>query len=315
MNPHLEALHAYPFERLARLKADITPPARLTHIAMSIGEPQHTPPAFLLEALRRHLDRLGSYPATAGLPELRAACAGWLTRRYGLSAGSVDADTMVLPVNGTREALFAFVQAAVDGARAPLVAMPNPFYQIYEGAALLAGARPFLLDTTEANDYLPELAAVPAAVWRRCQVLFLCSPGNPTGAVLPLSLLQQALSLADRYDFLIAADECYADIYLEEDAPPAGLLQAAQAAGRARFERCVVFHSLSKRFTRELFARENLTVLPGSYLGRTGVAGNPGAGRVRISLVPEVARCVEAAQRLREFLQTHWLAPGAGTSA
>src|SRR5256886_15791968 len=166
MNPRLEALHAYPFERLARLKAGITAPSQLEPIAMSIGEPQHTPPAFLLEALRRHLDRLGSYPATAGLPELRAACAGWLTPRYGLRAGSVDADTMVLPVNGTREALFAFVQAAVDGARAPLVAMPNPFYQIYEGAALLAGARPFLLDTTDANDYLPDLAAVPAAVWR-----------------------------------------------------------------------------------------------------------------------------------------------------
>ena len=370
MNPRLEALHAYPFERLARLKAGITAPSQLEPIAMSIGEPQHTPPAFLLEALRRHLDRLGSYPATAGLPELRAACAGWLTRRYGLSAGSVDADTMVLPVNGTREALFAFVQAAVDGARAPLVAMPNPFYQIYEGAALLAGARPFLLDTTDANDYLPDLAAVPAAVWRRCQVLFLCSPGNPTGAVLPLSLLQQALSLADRYDFLIAADECYADIYLEEDAPPAGLLQAAQAAGRARFERCVVFHSLSKRSSvpglrsgfvagdpaimarlllyrtyhgsampvptqlasaaawqddahaasnrrlyQEKFARANLTVLPGSYLGRAGAAGNPGAGRVRISLVPDVAQCLEAAQRLCEFLQAHWMAPGAGTPA
>jgi N-succinyldiaminopimelate aminotransferase len=408
MNPRLEALHAYPFERLARLKAGITAPAQLAPIAMSIGEPQHTPPAFLLEELRRHVDRLGSYPATAGLPELRAACAGWLTRRYGLTAGSVNADTMVLPVNGTREGLFAFVQAAVDGARAPLIAMPNPFYQIYEGAALLAGARPYLLDTTDANDYLPDLAAVPAAVWRRCQVLFLCTPGNPTGAVLPRSLLQQALSLADRYDFLIASDECYADIYLDEHDPPPGLLQAAQAAGRARFERCVVFHSLSKRssvpglrsgfvagdpaimarlllyrtyhgsampvptqlasvvawqddahaaanrrlyqekfarvlplltpllklarpagafylwphvggdderFTRELFARENLTVLPGSYLGRTGAAGNPGAGRVRISLVPEVAQCVEAAQRLREFLQAHWQAADARTPA
>ncbi|HXN80318.1 MAG TPA: aminotransferase class I/II-fold pyridoxal phosphate-dependent enzyme, partial [Steroidobacteraceae bacterium] len=145
MNPHLEALHAYPFERLARLKANLIPPAQLTHIAMSIGEPQHTPPAFVLEVLRRHLDRLGSYPATAGLPELRAACAGWLTRRYGLPAGSVNPATMVLPVNGTREGLFAFVQAAVDVSRDPLVLMPNPFYQIYEGAALLAGAEPYYL--------------------------------------------------------------------------------------------------------------------------------------------------------------------------
>src|SRR5580692_9533851 len=191
MNPRLEALHAYPFERLAALKSGVTPPPQLKHIAMSIGEPQHAPPEFVLETLRRSLAELGSYPSTLGLPELRAACAAWLTRRYGLKDGSVDPDTMVLPVNGTREALFAFVQAAVDGARAPLIAMPNPFYQIYEGAALLAGARPFLLDTTDANDYLPDLAAVPAAVWRRCQVLFLCTPGNPTGAVLPLALLQQ----------------------------------------------------------------------------------------------------------------------------
>ena len=406
MNPRLAALHAYPFERLARLKVNLTPPAQLTHIAMSIGEPQHTPPAFVLEVLRRHLDRLGSYPATAGLPELRAACAGWLTRRYGLLASSVNPETMVLPVNGTREGLFAFVQAAVDGARAPLVAMPNPFYQIYEGAALLAGAQPYFLDTTAANGYQPDLSAVPVQVWKRCQVLFLCSPGNPTGAVLPLSLLQQALSLADRYDFLIASDECYADIYLDERAPPPGLLQAAQASGRERFERCVVFHSLSKRssvpglrsgfvagdpavmarlllyrtyhgsampvptqlasvaaweddahaaanrrvyqekfarvlpilrpvmdvtqpaggfylwpevggdderFTRELFVRANLTVLPGSYLGRSAAAGNPGAGRVRISLVPGVAQCVEAAQRIREFLLTAWTPPGAGT--
>ena len=408
MNPHLDALHAYPFERLARLKANLTAPARLAHIAMSIGEPQHTPPAFVLEVLRRHLDRLGSYPATAGLPELRAACAGWLRRRYGLPASSVNADTMVLPVNGTREGLFAFVQAAVDGRRDPLVVMPNPFYQIYEGAALLAGAQPYFLDTTAANGYQPDLSAVPVQVWKRCQVLFLCSPGNPTGAVLPRSLLQQALSLADRYDFLIASDECYADIYLDERAPPPGLLQAAQASGRERFERCVVFHSLSKRssvpglrsgfvagdaaimarlllyrtyhgsampvptqlasvaaweddahaaanrrvyqekfarvlpvlrpmmdvtqpagafylwpdvggdderFTRELFARANLTVLPGSYLGRSGAAGNPGAGRVRISLVPAAEQCVEAATRIREFLQTSWAPRGAGTPA
>jgi len=406
MNPHLDALHAYPFERLARLKANLSAPAELTHIAMSIGEPQHTPPAFVLEVLRRHLDRLGSYPATAGLPELRAACAGWLTRRYGLPAGSVHADTMVLPVNGTREGLFAFVQAAVDGARAPLVAMPNPFYQIYEGAALLAGAQPYFIDTTAANGYQPDLSAVPMQVWKRCQALFLCSPGNPTGAVLPPGLLRQALDLADRYDFVVAADECYADIYLDERAPPPGLLQAAQASGRERFDRCVVFHSLSKRssvpglrsgfvagdpaimarfllyrtyhgsampvptqlasvaaweddahaaanrrvyqekfarvlpilrpvmdvtqpagafylwpdvggdderFTRELFVRANLTVLPGSYLGRTGAAGNPGAGRVRISLVPAAEQCVEAATRIREFLQTSW-APQSASS-
>ena len=250
MNPRLERLHAYPFERLARLKAGAVPPAGLPHIAMSIGEPQHEAPAFVLETLRGALDKLGSYPATAGLPEFRGACARWLERRFGLPAGRVDADSMVLPVNGTREALFAFVQAVVDDRRsggAPLVLMPNPFYQIYEGAALLAGAEPYMLNTTAANGYTPDLEAVPESVWRRCQVLFLCSPGNPTGAVLSLEYLRRALELADRYDFVIAADECYTEIYLDESAPPPGLLQACVAAGHDRFERCVVFHSLSKR--------------------------------------------------------------------
>ena len=247
MNPRLDRLHAYPFERLAKLKAGASPPAELPHIGMSIGEPQHSPPDFVLEALRANLDKLGSYPATAGLPELRAACARWLERRFGLGDGRVDANTMVLPVNGTREALFAFVQAVVDERAAPLVLMPNPFYQIYEGAALLAGAEPYMLDTTAATSYTPDLDAVPEALWRRCQVLFLCSPGNPTGTVLPLAYLRRALTLSDRYGFVIAADECYSEIYLDEGAPPPGLLQACIAAGNDRFERCVVFHSLSKR--------------------------------------------------------------------
>jgi N-succinyldiaminopimelate aminotransferase len=309
----------------------------------------------------------------------------------------------VLPVNGTREALFAFAQAVVDDRRGePLVLMPNPFYQIYEGAALLAGAEPYMLNTTAATAYTPDLDAVPEAVWRRCQVLFLCSPGNPTGTVLSLDYLRRALELADRHDFVIAADECYTEIFLDESSPPPGLLQAALAAGHARFERCMVFHSLSKRssvpglrsgfvagdpdivkrfllyrtyhgsamavptqlasvaawqedthaaenrrlyqekfervlpilapvmkvekpagafylwpdvggddekFTRELFARKNITVLPGSYLARAsggggaGAGENPGAGRVRISLVPPVAQCVEAAERIRAFMR------------
>ena len=396
MNPRLDRLHEYPFERLARLKASVTPPAELAHIAMSIGEPQHTPPSFVLETLRRHLDRLGSYPATAGLPELRGACARWLERRFTLPAQSVNADTMVLPVNGTREALFAFVQAVVDDRHEPLVLMPNPFYQIYEGAALLAGAQPYLLDTTAATLYTPDLEAVPEPVWQRCQVLFLCSPGNPTGAVLSQQYLRRALALADRYDFIIAADECYTELYLDEGSPSPGLLQACRAAGHDRFQRCVVFHSLSKRssvpglrsgfvagdpeimarfllyrtyhgsampvptqlasiaaweddahaaenrrlyqekfervlpilapvmkvekpagafylwpdiggdderFTRDLFRRKNITVLPGSYLARAGTAGNPGSGRVRISLVASVAHCVEAAERMKDFVQ------------
>ena len=397
MNPRLQLLHSYPFERLAQLKAGVVPPAGLAHIALYIGEPQHSPPGFVLEALRANLDKLGSYPATAGLPELRAACARWLERRFGLGDGRVDANTMVLPVNGTREALFAFVQAVVDERKAPLVLMPNPFYQIYEGAALLAGAEPYMLDTTAATGYTPDLDAVPEALWRRCQVLFLCSPGNPTGTVLSVEFLRRALELAERYDFVIAADECYTELFFDEHAPPPGLLQACLAAGNDRFERCVVFHSLSKRssvpglrsgfvagdpeimrrfllyrtyhgsamavptqlasaaawqedshaaanrrlyqekfaqvvpilapllrveqpaggfylwpdvggdderFTRELFARKNVTVLPGSYLARAGADGhNPGAGRIRISLVAPVAQCVEAARRIRDFLR------------
>jgi N-succinyldiaminopimelate aminotransferase len=374
------------------------PPAHLPHIAMSIGEPQHAPPALVLQALEHALDRLGSYPATLGSAELRSAAAHWLQRRFALRAGAVDPQTMVLPVNGTREALFSFVQAAVDVRTEPLVLMPNPCYQIYEGAALLAGAEPYFLDATAANDFIPDLDAVPAAIWRRCQVLFLCSPGNPTGAVLTPAYLSHALSLAERYDFVIAADECYAEIYTEETAAPPSLLQACIAAGRERFERCIVFHSLSKRssvpglrsgfvagdpgiiaryllyrtyhgnamalptqaastaawnddahaaanrrlyqekfarvlpilapvidvtrpagafylwpkvsgddedFTRDLFAAQNVTVLPGSYLGRHGRQENPGAGRVRISLVPEVDVCVAAAERIREFVTCH----------
>ncbi|MHB1542548.1 MAG: succinyldiaminopimelate transaminase [Steroidobacteraceae bacterium] len=396
MNPRLERLHAYPFERLARLTAGAAPPGRLEPIAMSIGEPRHAPPPMVLEALRANAHRLDTYPSTAGLPELRAACAAWLERRNGLPAGRIDPDTMVLPVNGTREALFAFLQAAIDARGEALVAMPNPFYQIYEGGALLAGARPYLLETTAANGYMPELEAVPEIIWRHCQVLILCSPGNPTGKVLDRAFLQRALGLAEQHDFIIAADECYADIYLDERSPPPGLLASAAAAGRERFERCIVFHSLSKRssvpglrsgfvcgdphimsrfllyrtyhgcampiptqlasssawgddahaaenrrlyqekfervieilspvlpvekpdgafylwtdvgadderFTRELYATEAVLVLPGSYLGRPGAHGNPGAGRVRISLVPSVAQCVEAAVRIRRYVE------------
>jgi len=167
MNPRLDKLHAYPFERLARLKSGATPPAGLPHIAMSIGEPQHTPPAFVLDSLRENLHRLGSYPATAGLPEFRASVAWWLQRRFDLPIGSVNPDTMVLPVNGTREALFAFVQAVVDDRNQPLVAMPNPFYQIYEGAALLAGAEPFFMNMTSGHGYVPDLDAVGEHNWRR----------------------------------------------------------------------------------------------------------------------------------------------------
>jgi N-succinyldiaminopimelate aminotransferase len=394
MNPRLARLQPYPFERLRALLAGAAPPAGLAHIPLSIGEPRHTPPPFIAEALTRALPSLGTYPLVLGLPELREAIAKWLARRFGLHAGSVRAGDMVLPVNGTREGLFAFVQAAVDASRPhPAVLMPNPFYQIYEGAALLAGAEPVFLNCDPALGLLPDLDAVTAAVWNRCQVLFLCSPGNPTGAVMPETYLRRALHLSDKYGFMIASDECYSEIYLDESNPPPGLLEAAQSAGNPAFERCVVFHSLSKRssvpglrsgfvagdaaalaafrlyrtyhgcavpvhtqlasvpawqdeahvrenrrlyrekfaavvpmlrevmeveipagafylwprvgddeaFTRGLFAQQHVTVLPGSYLGRDSGDGNPGRGRVRISLVASVADCIEAARRIVAF--------------
>jgi N-succinyldiaminopimelate aminotransferase len=398
MNPGFQRLAAYPFERLAILKQGLTPPAQLSHIPLSIGEPRHPPPGFVLDTLRAHLSELGSYPATRGLPELRDAAARWAERRFGLQAASVDGDTQVLPVNGTREALFAFVQAVVDarnGTGAPLVLMPNPGYQIYEGAALLAGAEPYYLNTTAASDFLPDLDAVPADAWKRCQLLILCSPANPVGAVMSKAYLQQALRLAEQHDFMVASDECYADLFDDESAPPASLLSAAAAMGNGAFRRCMTFHSLSKRsslpglrsgfvagdaalikpfllyrtyhgcampvptqkasitawsddahvtsnralyrrkfdrvlpilapvvdaqrpaggfylwlevggddeaFTAGLFARQNVTVVPGSYLARQTPLGNPGSGFVRISLVASEEECVQAAVRIRDFI-------------
>jgi N-succinyldiaminopimelate aminotransferase len=395
MNPNLARLQAYPFERLRALLAGATPPPQLSAISLSIGEPRHEPPAFVLEALARNLHRLDTYPATRGLPELRSAMAAALERRYLPPGIGVDPERMVLPVNGTREALFAIVQAVVDPGREALVAMPNPGYQIYEGGALLAGARPYYLNLRAAGGYRPDLLSVPAQIWRHCQLLILCSPGNPTGAVLPLEQLRTALELAERYDFIIASDECYADLYLEETRPALSLLHAAALAGNTEFRRCLVFHSLSKRsslpglrsglvagdpslierfllyrtyhgcamplptqfasieawnddahvsanrrlyqqkfdrvipmlepvlplerpegafylwartpgddaqFTRALYERTHLTVLPGSFMAREAHGENPGRARVRISLVPPLAQCLEAAARLRDFL-------------
>lgn len=247
MNRDLHRLQPYPFEKLAALKSAVTPPPSLAHIALSIGEPKHTPPAFVLETLRDNLAQLGSYPLTKGVDALRETIAAWATRRFRLQPESLSAARHVLPVAGTREALFAFVQAAVEPKPQAKVVMPNPFYQIYEGAALLAGAQPYFLNCTAVNDYTPDFRAVPDAVWRDCQVLFVCTPGNPTGKVLSLSQLQQLIELADQYDFILASDECYSELYFDEHAPPVGLLEACASLGRDDYRRCVVFHSLSKR--------------------------------------------------------------------
>lgn len=246
MNPDLALLHPYPFEKLARLFAGHQPPADLHPIALSIGEPQHPAPAIALEALTGALGGLSKYPTTLGQPALREAIASWLCRRFRLAA--VDPGRQVLPVNGTREALFAFTQAVIDRHRdQPLVVMPNPFYQIYEGAALLAGAEPHYLPCTPETGLQPDFDAVPAAVWARTQLLFICTPGNPTGALLDLPTLKRLIALSDRYGFVIASDECYSEIYRDEDQPPPGLLQACAELGRHDYANCVVFHSLSKR--------------------------------------------------------------------
>jgi len=395
MNPDLDKLQPYPFEKLNALKAGTKTPDK-PHIALSIGEPKHATPGLIAAALQRQLDTgLASYPLTRGLPELRAAICDWLSRRFGLPAGSLDPEQHALPVNGTREALFAFAQAVIDRDRPALVVTPNPFYQIYEGAALLAGATPHFVACNAENGYLPDFDAVDAATWDDCQLLYLCSPGNPTGAVIPQATLQRLIRLAEKHDFVIASDECYSEIYFDEAQPPVGLLQASAAMGNTDYRRCVVFHSLSKRsnapglrsgfvagdagllagflryrtyhgcampvqhqlasiaawrdeahvrdnrrqyrekfdavlkaldgcldvslpdagfylwprtpvndeeFARDLFMQQHLTVLPGRYLSRDVEGFNPGSGHVRMALVATLEECVEAAGRIKSFV-------------
>lgn len=248
MNPRLASLQPYPFEKLSALIKHTTPARGKTPISLAIGEPQHEAPGFVRDVMLDHMKSLSTYPTTRGSAALRAAIAAWLQHRFGIPR--VDPDRHVLAASGTREALFSVVQAAVggtDGAERPIVMLPNPFYQIYEGAALLAGAEPYYLNTLPGAGYRPDLDAVPEAVWRRTRLMFVCSPGNPTGAVLPLDALKDLIRRAQHYQFMIASDECYSEIYGDESAPPPGLLEAAAALGVDDFAQCLVFHSLSKR--------------------------------------------------------------------
>lgn len=245
MNNYLDALQPYPFARLKTLFAGLQPPADCAAISLGIGEPQHPAPGFVLDTISDNLELLAKYPQTQGMPALRQAIADWLQRRFGLPA--VDADRQVLPVNGTREALFAFAQAVVQPGSNALVFSPNPFYQIYEGAALLAGAQPRFVNCNADNGFLPDFDSVGDDEWQRCQLLYLCSPGNPSGAVLPLAQMKALVELAQTHDFIIASDECYSEIYPEENNPPPGLLQACAELGDSEYRNCVVFHSLSKR--------------------------------------------------------------------
>lgn len=245
MNPRLSGLQPYPFERLRALLTGVDPSA-LAPIRLSIGEPQHATPAFVREAMAANLDGLSTYPLTAGMDSLREAIARWFMRRYGLAR--LDAATEVLPVNGSREALFAFAQTVIDDSRpSPLVVCPNPFYQIYEGAALLAGAEPVFINQTAAGRFGLDLTQIPDEEWKRTQLMYVCSPGNPTGHVLTLEDWRTLFELADRHGFVIASDECYSEIYLDEAAPPIGGLEAAARLGRTDFRGLVVFTSLSKR--------------------------------------------------------------------
>lgn len=246
MNPRLQQLQPYPFQRLRALFAGVTANPDFTPINLSIGEPKHATPSIIQDALKQHLDGLASYPTTQGSEALRTAIQQWLVRRYAIPALNIDQE--ILPVNGSREALFAFAQAVInqDDTDTPIVISPNPFYQIYEGAALLAGAQPYYLNTTPASDHLMDLDSVPEAIWQRTQLIYVCTPGNPSGKVMPLSQWQQLFRLSDRYDFVIAADECYSEIYFDEQQPPLGALQAAHQLGRD-WRNLVMFSSLSKR--------------------------------------------------------------------
>ena len=410
MDHKIQQLQPYPFERLNRLKSGITPPAHLSHIALSIGEPKHPAPEFVKQALRDSADQLALYPSTKGTLALREVISQWLEKRFNLNLASVDPERHVLPVTGTREALFAFTQAVIDYSpnqkpkvnnneqtiQQPIVVAPNPFYQIYEGAAILAGAKPYYLDCTADQGFIPDLDAVPEAIWQRCQLLQICSPGNPTGAVMSIAQMQQAIALADKYDFIVASDECYSEVYLDEGNPPPGLLQACNEMNRQDFRRCVVFHSLSKRsnlpglrsgfiagdssllkdffsyrtyhgcamslpvqlasmaawgdeehvqsnralyrekfaavteiladvldfpkpdasfylwaqtpiddaeFARGLFEQQHVTLLPGQFVSRASTNGNPGQNRVRMALVASTEECVEAALRIKQYIQ------------
>ena len=244
MNRGLDRLHPYPFEKLARLFADIDPGEKSV-IPLTIGEPQHAPPSAVIQLLKDHAQDVARYPATAGSRELRAVIARWLERRFRLPC--IDPDKQVLPLNGTREGLFALAQAVVTHGTPGAVISPNPFYQIYEGAALLAGTQPIWVNCDKDTHFLPDFDAITSEQWQVCELLYICTPGNPAGAVMPREALQKLIQLAEEHDFLIASDECYSEIYPNEAAPPTGLLQAAADLRYDDYRHCLCFHSLSKR--------------------------------------------------------------------
>ncbi len=307
MNPLLDKLQPYPFEKLRRLFADITPNREHRPISLGIGEPKHPTPAFIQQALADNLAGLASYPTTAGSDALRAAICHWLEQRYRLPR--LDAASQVLPVNGSREALFALAQAVIDPAAKAVVVCPNPFYQIYEGAAFLAGAEPFFVNSDPNKNFAPDFASVPADVWPRVQLLFICSPGNPTGAVLTLDDWRELFALSDRHGFVIAADECYSEIYFGSERP-LGAMEAAHKLGRQRYERLIAFSSLSKRSNvpgmRSGFVAGDAAILQKFLLYRTyhGSAMSPSIQAASIAAWNDETHVAEnRAKYLQKFSQ------------
>jgi len=297
MNPDLNRLQPYPFQKLAALFREVTPNQVYRPISLSIGEPKHATPQFIKDALTANLDGLANYPTTAGSDALRNAIANWLAKRYGIPLP--DAKTQVLPVNGSREALFAFAQTVIDRSKNdPVVVCPNPFYQIYEGAALLAGATPYFLNTLPQDDYALNFTQLPEAVWQRAQLVYVCSPGNPTGHVMPLEEWQTLFEMSDRYGFVIASDECYSEIYFGEN-KPLGALQAAQQLGRSDYRNLVVFSSLSKRSNvpgmRSGFVAGDAAIIAKFTLYRTyhGSAMNPAIQAASIAAWNDEAHVAE----------------------
>lgn len=283
MNPLLSSLQPYPFERLKQLFSTVTPNTAYAPISLGIGEPRHATPQLVLDALAKATAQLAAYPATAGLPALRESCVNWMQRRYGLK---LDPATQVLPVNGSREALFAFAQTVIDPTKAgATVVCPNPFYQIYEGAALLAGAQTYYAPSDPALNFNVNWDSVPADVWTKTQLLFVCSPGNPTGAVMPMSDWEKLFALSDKYGFVIASDECYSEIYFREEAPLGGL-EAATKLGRTDFKNLVAFTSLSKRSNvpgmRSGFVAGDANILKQFLLYRT-YHGSAMSGMVQVA--------------------------------
>ena len=247
MNTYLDKLQPYPFEKLKALFSGHTPEPTLTGINLSIGEPKAPTPELIKQAVYDNLNTLANYPITKGNPELRHTLVSWATARFNLPSGSLDPELNVLPVNGTREALFAIAQTCIDSSDKPKVVIPNPFYQIYEGAALLAGAEPIYVNLSVIDGDIPGLNEISESTWNQVQLLYICTPANPTGEVIPLAALRKLIDLAHQYDFIVVSDECYSEIYFDENNPPQGILRAAIENGDASFSRCLAFFSLSKR--------------------------------------------------------------------